>query len=238
ERAAEAAALARAQRLRGAALKGTGLTAAGPTETRPTERRPTGAGFALPAGTPHGPTARPEIWPEIRPEIVREGSRRRRAWPFLPVFASALALAVALGGWTHLDRLSAARTEASEELRRLRLAARPAVAHEARRRALLEALAGLSHRAGNGGRGIDIVEALAAALPDDAWLEAVTIEATEVRLRGRAADPAIALRALGASDVFTEARFAAPVMAEAGSALSRFELLLGRPGRAPDGASQ
>jgi general secretion pathway protein L len=141
------------------------------------------------------------------------------------------ALAVCLfAGWLGHDLATEwqSREAASAELAAARAAAAPALS--ARRSLLAEtdAMAEFRARLAAEGYAAAAIEALATALPEDAWLTEMALQGPSIRISGRASAAATVLSALETAPAFAEARFAAPVIRDAARGEDRFEIELTR----------
>ena len=74
---------------------------------------------------------------------------------------------------------------------------------------------------------LPIIERLTTAIPDDAWLDALTITNERARLSGSARSTSAVLKGLEASSVFSDVRYAAPVRRDATRDLEKFVLSVG-----------
>jgi general secretion pathway protein L len=83
-----------------------------------------------------------------------------------------------------------------------------------------------SGKRGDGRLVIQLMEDLAAALPDGSWAQEIEYRKNELRLRGRSSDASGLLRIFEESASFGEAAFRAPVMAGRDGDADRFDLSL------------
>ncbi|HVE78358.1 MAG TPA: PilN domain-containing protein [Gemmatimonadaceae bacterium] len=164
---------------------------------------------------------------ESSPLLLSGGLRttRQRAARRRTVAVSACAAAtLCLAGAAHLVGLR--RELSAIEAKRGAIAPAVSQAMTLRRsvettRATLETIAGLERTAP---RWTDALSALAAALPDSAYLVSVAAEGTQIRLSGAAVSGGAVVPALEASPFFSRVTLAAPLRRDDADDLEHFEL--------------
>ncbi len=149
----------------------------------------------------------------------RTGARRAAL-----VGAAALGTLVA----AYLAFASAERAAARDALAAARNAAGPAIAAQSRLTDLERRLEAIRAARADGLRTIDLLEALAAALPDGAWLRTLAVTPAAVEIEGRAGDAAGVLGALGLAAALGAPLVAAPVTREPRRGEERVAIALDR----------